>query len=84
MRYILGVVVVIATLGVGLGGLLEAQEPRDVPGQTIHTVDDDRDDGGDWGWMGLLGLLGLAGLMRRDSHDRTVVRPDTRPTTTRP
>ena len=84
MRHILRVVVILSTLGVGLGGLLEAQEPRAVPGQTINTVDEDRDDGGDWGWLGLIGLIGLAGLMRRDPHDRTVVRPDTRPPTARP
>lgn len=85
MRQILGIVVLLCALGVGSGAALQAQDRREVPPQTINTVDHDRDDGFEWGWVGLLGLVGLAGLMRRESHDRTVVRTtDTRPSTARP
>ena len=82
MRQLLSSSVVIVMLAVGLSSNLAAVQPRDVPPQSVNTVDD-RPDGRDWGWLGLAGLVGLIGLKRRESHDRPVVRTDPHPSTAR-
>jgi hypothetical protein len=75
MRQIFTLVVVFV-LGFGFSSIMGAQQPRDVPEQSVNTDNDVRRDGRDWGWLGLVGLAGLVGLNRRASHDRPVVRTD--------
>jgi hypothetical protein len=79
MRHIFSTLAVVFVLGFGFSSIMAAQQPRDVPAQSVNTVDDVRREGRDWGWLGLVGLVGLVGLKRRESHDRPVVRTDPRP-----
>ena len=79
MRHIFSTLAAVFVLGVGFNSIIAAQQPRDVPVQSLDTVDDGRRDGRDWGWLGLVGLVGLVGLKRRESHDRPVVRTDPHP-----
>ena len=79
MRQIFSNLAVVLVLGFGFSSIVAAQQPRDVPAQSVNTVDDVRRDGRDWGWLGLVGLVGLVGLKRRESHDRPVVRTDPHP-----
>ena len=81
MRLLLSSVVTVM-LAMGFSSTFAAQQPRDVPPQSVNTVDDRR-DGRDWGWLGLAGLVGLMGMKRRESHDRPVVRTDHHPSTAR-
>jgi MYXO-CTERM domain-containing protein len=78
MRQIFSTLAVVLVLGFGFSAIVAAQQPRDVPAQSVTPVDDGRRDGRDWGWLGLVGLVGLVGLKRRESHDR-VVRTDPHP-----
>lgn len=70
MRNLSKMFVLVALLGVGATSA-SAQQPRDLPSETIMTTDN-RDSGTSWGWLGLVGLAGLAGMMRRESHARNV------------
>jgi MYXO-CTERM domain-containing protein len=79
MRQIYGTLALAFVVGFGFSSIMAAQQPRDVPAQSVNTVDDVQRDGRDWGWLGLVGLAGLVGLRRRESHDRPVVRTDARP-----
>jgi len=79
MRHIFSTLAVVFVLGFGFSSIMAAQQPRDVPAQSVNTVDDVHREGRDWGWLGLVGLAGLVGLRRRESHDRPVVRTDARP-----
>jgi MYXO-CTERM domain-containing protein len=79
MRHIFSTLAVVFVLGFGFSSIMAAQQPRDVPAQSVNTVDDVRRDGRDWGWLGLVGLVGLVGLKRRESHDRPVARTDPHP-----
>lgn len=79
MQQIFSTLAVVFVLQVGFSSIMAAQQPRDVPAQSVNTVDDGRRDDRDWGWLGLVGLVGLAGLKRRGSHDRPVVRTDSHP-----
>jgi MYXO-CTERM domain-containing protein len=79
MQQIFSTLAVVFVLGLGFSSIIAAQQPRDLPAQSVNTVDDVRRDGRDWGWLGLVGLVGLVGLKRRESHDRPVVRTDPHP-----
>ena len=83
MRHLLSSSIVVVMLALGFSSTVAAQQPRDVPPQSVDTVDDDRRDGTDWGWLGLVGLVGLMGMKPRESHDRPVVRTDAHPSTAR-
>ena len=82
MRYLSNALVLVALLGIGATSSVSAQQPRDVPAQTVNLPGDNRDSN-NWGWIGLIGLVGLAGMMRKDSHGRQVVRTDAQPSTSR-
>jgi MYXO-CTERM domain-containing protein len=84
MRHIFSTLAVVLVLGFGISSIMAAQQPRDVPAQSVNTVDDGRRDGRDWGWLGLVGLVGLVGLRRRDSDDRSIVRTDSHSSSVRP
>jgi MYXO-CTERM domain-containing protein len=79
MRQIFGTLAVVFVMGFGFSSIMAAQQPRDVPAQSVTTVDDVYRHGREWGGLGLVGLVGLVGLRRRESHDRPVVRTDPRP-----
>jgi MYXO-CTERM domain-containing protein len=79
MRQVFSTLAVVLVLGFGSSSIVATQQPRNVPAQSVNTVDDVRRDGRDWGWLGLVGLVGLVGLKRRESHDRLVARTDPHP-----
>jgi hypothetical protein len=58
MRHIFSTLAVVFVLGFGFSSIMAAQQPRDVPAQSVNTVDDVRRDGRDWGWLGLGQLEG--------------------------
>lgn len=70
MRNLSKVFVLVALLGVGVTSV-SAQQPREMPSETMMTTDN-RDSGTSWGWLGLVGLAGLAGMMRKESHARNI------------
>ena len=80
MRYLSNALVLVALLGIGAASA-SAQQPRDVPAQTVSSPDNR--ESSNWGWIGLVGLVGLAGMMRKESHARHTVRTDAQPSTSR-
>ena len=62
MQQIFSTLAVVFVLGFGFSSIMAAQQPRDLPAQSVNTVDDVRRDGRDWGWLGLVGLVGLEGV----------------------
>ena len=82
MKYLPNALVLVALLGLGATSAVSAQQPRDVPAQTVSSPDDNRNSN-NWGWLGLVGLVGLAGMKRRDVPVRHALRTDAQPSTSR-
>jgi hypothetical protein len=51
MGQIFSTLAVVFVLGFGFRSIMAAQQSRDLPAQSVNTVDDVDRNGRDWGWL---------------------------------